>query len=355
MQVTGVFHHLAAQAFALLFGLVQALVRLTHLGADQAAAVDRDVQLQADAGLLDIATDGPAEVGVAEAQVVIVAFLVLRYRIHGRCMPGLALAQGFFGSIDGMVGRQQVEVLFAGGFYPGLGVVGDWYLHRQGVDDALYRVVIAVGEGDQRFKGVVDLALGDDAVGPCRVVAGLGLEHVGLVGKAHVETFIGLVKLALEGRFFGLGRGQGVLGAQHGEVVFRSLQDQVLFGGRQLQGRLFVDSLGGLQLEPAIGTKDRLGQGRLPGIAAAVGGNRRAVELGTGVQHIGTGRQVRQQAGAGLRYHFLACAIVGAGCGEVGVVVHSFLVDADQVGLCRQGHICCPGHSVGSTRHGKGQ
>jgi hypothetical protein len=53
VQVAGVSHHLAAQAFALLLALAQALVGLAHLRAGQAAAVDRDVQLQADAGLLD--------------------------------------------------------------------------------------------------------------------------------------------------------------------------------------------------------------------------------------------------------------------------------------------------------------
>ncbi|MNJ55093.1 hypothetical protein D3C77_505670 [compost metagenome] len=227
----------------------------------------------------------------------------------------------------------QVEVLLTGGFDPGLGVIRHRDLHRQGVADALDRVVVAVGQGDQCFERVIDLALRDDPVGPGRVVTGLGLQDVGLVRKADIETFIGLVQLTLESGFFGFGRGQVVLGAQHREIVLGSLQDQVLLSGRQLQRRLFVDRFGSLQLEPAIGTEHRLGQGCRPGIAAAVGGSRWFIELGPGALHLGTGRKVWQQAGTGLRYHFLLRAVVGAGCGEVGVVVHSLLVDADQIGF----------------------
>ncbi|MNZ61086.1 hypothetical protein D3C78_791710 [compost metagenome] len=264
MQVAGVFHHLATQAFTLLFALAQALIGLAHLRAGQATAVDRNVQLQANRGLFDVAADGPAEVGVGETEVVVVAFLVLRYRIQGWRVPGLALAQGFFGGGDGVVGRLQVEVLLTGGFDPGLGVIRHRDLHRQGVADALDRVVVAVGQGDQCFERVIDLALRDDPVGPGRVVTGLGLQDVGLVRKADIETFIGLVQLTLESGFFGFGRGQVVLGAQHREIVLGSLQDQVLLSGRQLQRRLFVDRFGSLQLEPAIGTEHRLGQGCRP-------------------------------------------------------------------------------------------
>lgn len=56
--------------------------------------------------------------------------------------------------------------------------------------------------------------------------------------------------------------------------------------------------------------------------------------------------------GAGLWHHFAAGAVIGAGGGQVGVVVHRFLVDADQVGLHCRGHVRCPDHSVGRTRHG---
>ncbi|MNN11550.1 hypothetical protein D3C81_1245110 [compost metagenome] len=118
---------------------------------------------------------------------------------------------------------------------------------------------------------------------------------------------------------------------------------------------MLVDRFGGLQLEPAVRAEHRLRQGRGPGVAAAVGGGRGAVYLGTAVHHLGAGREVRQQAGTGLRHHFLLGAVVGAGGRQVGVIVHGFLVDTDQVGLRRQGHIRCPGHSVGSTRHGEGQ
>lgn len=126
------------------------------------------------------------------------------------------------------------------------------------------RGVFTVGQGDQRFKGILHLALGDDPVGTGRVIAGLGLQHVGLVRQAHIEAFVGLVQLALERGFLGLGGGQVVLRAQHGEVVLRGLQDQVLFSGRQLQRGLFVDCFGRLQLEPAISAEDWLGQGRAP-------------------------------------------------------------------------------------------
>jgi hypothetical protein len=79
------------------------------------------------------------------------------------------------------------------------------------VDDALDRVVLTVGQGDQRFEGIVHLALRDDPVGPRGVVAGLGLQHVGLVRQADIEALVGLVELALERGFLGLGRGQVVL------------------------------------------------------------------------------------------------------------------------------------------------
>ena len=69
----------------------------------------------------------------------------------------------------------------------------------------------------------------------------------------------------------------------------------------------------------------------------------------------GAGRQVRQQTGAGLGHHFFLCAVLGAGGSQVGVVVHRFLVDADQVGFGGQGRFSCPDHSIGRTRHGKSQ
>src|SRR5690606_11610142 len=107
--------------------------------------------------------------------------------------------------------------------------------------DADQRVVLAVGQGDQRLEGVLHLALGEDAVGAGAVVAGLGFEHVGLVGQTDVETLVGLVHLALEGGFLGLGGGQVVLGAQHGKVGFGAVEDQLLFGNRQFQRGLLAD------------------------------------------------------------------------------------------------------------------
>ena len=96
-------------------------------------------------------------------------------------MAGLALPKGFFGGSYRVIAGEQVEVLAPGGFDPGLGVVRRRRQHRQRVDDALDRVVLAVGQGDQRFERVVHLALGQDAIGPGGVVAGLGLQHIGLV------------------------------------------------------------------------------------------------------------------------------------------------------------------------------
>ena len=122
-----------------------------------------------------------------------------------------------------------------------------------------------------------------------------------------------------------------------------------------MQRSLFVDGFGGLQLEPAVGAEQRLAQGRTPGMRVAVGGGGRGVDLGARIVDIGTGRQVGQQAGAGLGHHFFLRTVLGAGGGQVGVVVHRFLVDADQVGSGGQGRFSCPDHSVGRTRHGESQ
>ncbi|MCY1410732.1 hypothetical protein D9M71_261050 [compost metagenome] len=337
MEVAGVLHHGAAQAFALLFGLVQALVGLAHLGAGQAAAVDGDVQLKADAALLHVATEGglagQGRAGIAEAQAVVVALLVAGHRVQGRRMAGLALAQGLFGGIDGVVGGLQVEVLLGGGVDPGLGVVGGGHHDRQGVEDALDRGVFAVGQGHQGLEGVFHVALGDDPVGAGGVVAGLGFQHVGLVREADVEAFVGLVELALECRFFGLGRGQVVLGAQHGEIGFGGLQNQVLLGRGEVQGGLLGAELGSLQLEPAVGAEDRLAQGRLVGDAAAGKGVGGGVQLGPGVAGRGAAVDLRQQAGTGLGHGLALRFIVGASGGEVGVVVDSVLVDGHEVRL----------------------
>ncbi|MNG03191.1 hypothetical protein D3C84_862600 [compost metagenome] len=174
MQVAGVFHDLPAQGFALLLGLVQLCIGLTHLGVDQATAVDRDVQLQAQGRLVDVATVRLRQViRVAEAQCVVVALLVLGDRVYRWQVPGPALLEGLLGGADGIVAGQQIEVLPARGFDPGLGVVRYWRQDRQVMADAPDRVVLAVGQGDQCFKGVVHLALRNDAVGASGVVAGL--------------------------------------------------------------------------------------------------------------------------------------------------------------------------------------
>lgn len=96
VQVAGVFHHLAAQGLTALLALAQARVGLADLGAGQAAAVDRNAQLQADAALFDVTAVTLAQWGrVAEAEGVVVAFLVLRHRVEGRGVAGLALLEGF--------------------------------------------------------------------------------------------------------------------------------------------------------------------------------------------------------------------------------------------------------------------
>ncbi len=122
-------------------------------------------------------------------------------------MPGLALAQGLFGSADRVIAGQQVEVLLGGGVHPGLGVVRRWREHRQGVHDAFDRVVFAIGQGHQCLKGIVHLAFGDQPAGARGVVAGLGLQHIGLVRQADIEALVGLIQLAFERRFLSLGRG----------------------------------------------------------------------------------------------------------------------------------------------------
>ena len=221
--------------------------------------------------------------------------------------------------------------------------------------DPLQRRVIAVGEGHQRLKGVLHLAFGQNAVGPGSVVTGLGLQHVGLVRQADVEAFVGLVQLALERGFFGTGRGQVVLGPQYREVALGGFQNQILLGRRQFQRGLLVDRLGRLQLEPAIRAEQRLGQGRAPAVAAAGTGDGGLVELGAGALGFGASRQVRQQAGPGLRHHLAASAVVGPRRGQVGIVVHRLTVDADQVGAHWQRQGGCPGASAGSAGNGERQ
>jgi hypothetical protein len=80
------------------------------------------------------------------------------------------------------------------------------------------------------------------------------------LSETDIEALVGLVELALERGFLGLGRGQVVLAAQYVEVTVGGLQDQVLLGCRELQRGLLIDVLGGLELEPAIGTEQRLRQ-----------------------------------------------------------------------------------------------
>ena len=188
-------------------------------------------------------------------------------------MPGFALAQGFFSGAHGVVTGKQVQVLLRRGVDPGFGIVGRWRQHGQGMNDAFDGVVVAVGQGHQRLERIVYPTLGGDSVGARCVVTGLGLQHVGLVRQANVKALVGLIQLTLERGFFGLGRGQRVLGAQDLEVVLRALQNEVLFGRGKLQRRLLVDGLGGLQLEPAIRAEDGLAQCCLVGRAAAGSGH----------------------------------------------------------------------------------
>ncbi len=356
VQVAGVFHHLAAQAFTLLFALTEAGISLADLRTGQPAAVDRDVHLQADGALLDAAVETlTGVVGVGEAQRVIVAFLVLRHRIDGGCVACLALTQGFFRGADGVVAGQQIQVLLGCGVNPGFRVVGCGREHRQGVHDAFDGVVIAVGQGDQRLKGVIDLALGDDPRSASGVVASLRLKHIGLVRQADIEAFIGLIELALERRFFRLRRGQIVLRAEYGKIVLGALQNKILLGGRELQDGLLVDVLRGFELEPAVSAEDRLTQRRAINRSTAADDGRGLVDRCAGVIDVGATGDVRQQAGACLRHDFLLRVVAGAGCRQVGVIVDRFLIHTDQTGPGGQRHVCCPGHRTRSTRHGNGQ
>ncbi|KPW87851.1 Unknown protein sequence [Pseudomonas syringae pv. cerasicola] len=270
-------------------------------------------------------------------------------------MPGLALTQGLLGSVDGVVTGQQVEVLLCCGVDPGLGIVRRWRQHRQGMHDAFDGVVFPIGQRHQGLKRIIHLALGENPAGTRGVVAGLRLQHVGLVRQADIETLVGLIELAFERCLLGLGRGQIVLGAQHAEIALCRLQDQVLLGSRQLECRLLVARLGGLQLEPAVGTEDRLAQGGLIDVTSTGGHGSWLVDTGAGIVALCAAGNVRQQPGAGLRYGFLAGIVIGAGCRKVGIVVHRLLIDIQQTCLGRQWHIGCPRQAAGRKRNGHNQ
>ncbi|MNR22712.1 hypothetical protein D3C85_1396820 [compost metagenome] len=124
--------------------------------------------------MLDVTFVRLAEgVRVTETQCIVVAFFVSGHRVDGRCMAGLALFEGLLGGADGVVAGQQIEVLSGRGFDPGLGIVRCWRQDRQVMRNAPDGVVPTVGQGHQRFEGIIHLALRDDPVGARGVVAGL--------------------------------------------------------------------------------------------------------------------------------------------------------------------------------------
>ena len=315
-----------------MLSLPQALVSLAHLRAGQATAVQRDVQLQTDGTLRNVATEGtPSRRTVGKAQAVVVALLITGHGIQGRRMAGLALPQVLFGSRHCIQTGLQVEVLRRRRIDPGLGIVRRWRQHWQAVHDPFDRHVIAVGQGHQRFEGIIHRALGEQAVGARGIETGLRFEHVGLVGQTDVETFIGLIQLTLECSLFGPGRGQVVLRTQHAEVGFGTLQDQVLLGRRQLQCGLLTGRFGGLQLEPAISAEQRLTEiGLVDQTTARTGGARR-VDFRTCIAIVGPGRQVGQQTGTRLRHDFATRLVIGTRGGDIGVVISSLPVNADQI------------------------
>ena len=346
VQVAGVLHHLTAQAFTQLLALVQTLERLAHLRAGEAAAVKRDIQLQANGALLDVAAVAWRAIAVTETKAVVVTLLVAGHGIQRRRMAGFTLAQGLFGGFNGEVAGLQVEVLRGGGINPGFGVVWRRGEDRQAVLDTFQRGELAVGQGGQGLEGVFNLTLSDDAVRAGGVETSLGFQHVGFIRQTDVEALVGLIQLALERGFFGLGRGQVVLGAQHGEVGFGALQNQGLLAGRELQRSLFVAGFGRLQLEPAVSTEQGLAKVGLIDHAAARGSVGWRVDLGATVAQVGTCGKVGQQASAGLGHHFTQGLVVGARGGEVGVVGGGFLVNRNQVGLGGQRGLFCPGRCV---------
>ncbi len=225
--------------------------------------------------------------------------------------------------------------------------------------DAFEREVLAVGQGEQGLERIVDLTLGNEAIGACGIETGLGLEYVGTIGQADLEALVGLVQLPLERRFLGLQCGEVVLRAQHGEVGLRALQDQVLFGDGVFQRRLLADGLGGFELEPAIGAEQRLAQRCLVGGAAARQRARAqmSVDIRFSVAQFCAGAEIGQQPGTCLRYHLLARAELRTGGREVGVVVDRMLVDADQIGTAgergfgqgRPGEDGCHGDGQGKS------
>ncbi len=274
--------------------------RLAGLRVRHSAAIERNVEPQADAALLHVAVvariirEEFVHPRIGKAQAVVVALAVAGHRIQRRCVTGPPLAQGFAGGIDGLIHRQQGQVLLRRRVDPGGGVVGHRWEYREAVFDALQGDMAAVGQGEQRLKRILHLALGDHPVRPRGIESGLRFEGIGAVGEADLETLVGLVELSLEGCLFGLDRCQVVLGLQHREISLGALQDQILLGDRVFQRRLLADRLRRLQLEPAIGTEQRLAQGGLVDDAAtrqrACAGT--GIDVRAGVVQLGTGVQV---------------------------------------------------------------
>ena len=255
-------------------------------------------------------------------------------------MSGAALAQGLLGGVDALAGGQQLQVLAHGGVHPQPRIVGLWRQDRQVVADAGDAAVVAIGQPGQGLEGVGHLLLALGAVGLGVVEAGLGLEHVGVVGQADLVALAGLVQLAVQRLFLGAGGGQGVLGTQGAEIALGGLQDELLLGGGELQLGLLGGGLGSLELEPAIGAEQRLAEGGLDQLAAAIAAvattldaQRRIVlelQTGMGVVELGAEPDLRQQAGARLGHRLALGAEAGAFGGEIGVVVQRLAVDVEQ-------------------------
>src|SRR5690606_13245772 len=104
----------------------------------------------------------------------------------------------------------------------------------------VFRQALEVGDGragdlGQRLVGVGQgVALGD-GVGAGAVVLGARLVHVGDRRQADFQALVGVVELALERRFGGLGGGQGLDRHQHVEVRGGGAGDQRVARGLQVE------------------------------------------------------------------------------------------------------------------------
>ena len=166
-----------------------------------------------------------------------------------------------------------------------------------------------------------------------QVIAGLSGLDVGDGDQPDFESLRGLIQLAADGLFFRFSEFQVVLGIEHLEVTLGHLDHQFLFrrqvgrfGAGDLAVRLF-------QLNPAVITKQGLGQVDAGGsIGRAVGRLRLIEVLDAQARQAAISNHFGQQACQRLRPAFAHRLQVGGGGGELRVCSDGFIVDGDQIG-----------------------